>query len=83
MTLVYNSPFTSYNNPKGNAEIERLLRTLKEELIWLREWRSLIELFRALGQWMEEHDHRYLHSALGYQSPAQFEQHHSTQFLTA
>lgn len=29
--------FTSYNNPKGNADTERVIRTLKEDLIWLRE----------------------------------------------
>ena len=39
----------SYNNPKGNAETERLLRTLKEELIWLREWRSPDGLVLSLG----------------------------------
>ena len=32
--------FTSYSNPKGNADTERFLRTLKEELVWLREWTS-------------------------------------------
>ncbi len=25
--------FTSYDNPKGNAETERLMRTIKEELL--------------------------------------------------
>lgn len=29
--------FTSYNNPKGNADTERVIRTLKEDLIWPRE----------------------------------------------
>jgi putative transposase len=29
--------FTSNNNPKGNADTERVFRTMKEELIWLRE----------------------------------------------
>jgi putative transposase len=29
---------TSYSNPKGNADTERFLRTLKEELVWRREW---------------------------------------------
>jgi transposase InsO family protein len=24
--------FTAYNNPKGNADTERMMRTLKEEL---------------------------------------------------
>ncbi|MBL0349504.1 MAG: hypothetical protein IPP68_03885 [Elusimicrobia bacterium] len=32
--------FTSYNNPKGNVDTERVNRTLKEELVWLREWDS-------------------------------------------
>lgn len=29
--------FTSYNNPKGNADTERVIKTLKEDLIWPRE----------------------------------------------
>jgi len=33
--------FTSYDNPKGNAETERVIRTIKEELIWLNEFESL------------------------------------------
>ena len=30
--------FTSYSNPKGNANTERWFRTLKEDCIWLNEW---------------------------------------------
>jgi transposase InsO family protein len=30
--------FTSYNNPKGNADTERIMRTIKEELLWLNEY---------------------------------------------
>lgn len=33
--------FTSYNNPKGNADTERFMRTLKEELVWINEWSLL------------------------------------------
>ena len=36
--------FTAYNNPKGNADTERMMRTLKEELCWLQEWSSANEL---------------------------------------
>jgi len=36
-TLEITQAVTSYNNPKGNADTERLLRTLKEALRWLRE----------------------------------------------
>jgi transposase InsO family protein len=39
-SLKVNQAFTSYNNPKGNADTERMMRTLKEELLWLREWPS-------------------------------------------
>ena len=37
-TMGIRQAFTSYNNPKGNADTERFMRTLKEELVWLREW---------------------------------------------
>jgi len=37
-TLGIQQIFTSYNNPKGNAETERFMRTMKEECTWLREF---------------------------------------------
>jgi putative transposase len=33
-TLGIGQIFTTYDNPRGNAETERLIRTLKEEAIW-------------------------------------------------
>lgn len=66
--------FTSYNNPKGNADTERLMRTIKEELIWLREWRDPYEVSAVVGEWIEEYNSSYLHSALGYLTPDQMEQ---------
>jgi putative transposase len=30
--------FTSDHNPKGHADTERMMRTLKEECLWLQEW---------------------------------------------
>lgn len=65
--------FTSYNNPKGNADTERLMRTMKEELIHIREWHHPWELIQALSQWINFYHAQYLHSALGYQSPLNFE----------
>ena len=65
--------FTSYNNPKCNADTERLMRTLKEELIWLKEWDSPFELGKELDKWVRYYNNEYLHSSLGYKSPAQFE----------
>jgi putative transposase len=61
--------FTSYNNPKGNADTERFLRTLKEELVWLREWTSPVAFFAALDRWLADYNANYRHSALGYRAP--------------
>jgi putative transposase len=66
--------FTSYNNPKGNAETERFMRTLKEELLWLEEFAGLDEAHEKLSVWIDFYNHRYLHSALGYKSPMEYEQ---------
>jgi len=68
--------FTAYNNPKGNADTERMIRTLKEELCWLREWQTVNELKTALDTFVEDFNAGYLHSALGYKTPNQFEREH-------
>jgi len=71
--------FTSYNNPKGNAETERMMRTLKEELIWLREWSNHHEVEEAIKQWIQSYNESYLHSAYGYRSPVWAEQNYKKQ----
>jgi transposase InsO family protein len=65
--------FTSYNNPKGNAETERLIRTIKEDLIWIKEFSSPAEFEDALKQWINDYNTDYPHSALNYKTPDQFE----------
>lgn len=65
--------FTSYDNPKGNAETERLMRTIKEELLWLREFANVEAARAAIRQWIEvDYNQHYVHSRLGYMSPAEF-----------
>lgn len=61
--------FTSYNNPKGNAETERMMRTMKEELLWLKDWSDLEEVKQALRDWQKDYNENYLHSSIGYRSP--------------
>lgn len=68
--------FTAYSNPQGNAETERMMRTLKEELIWLFQWQSTTAVKAAPDDFAEGFNENYLHSALGYQSPNKFEQEH-------
>jgi transposase InsO family protein len=66
--------FTSYNNPKGNADTERIMRTLKEEVIWLNEFETLQEAQDKIGRWINAfYNKLYVHSSLGYMSPEEFE----------
>ena len=65
--------FASYDNPKGNADTERLMRTLKEDLIWLGEWQTPFEFEEKLRVWINRYNNDYPHSSLGYQTPVQFE----------
>jgi transposase InsO family protein len=62
-TLGIRQAFTAYNNPKGNADTERLIRTLKEELCWLREWSSVEELATEMEKFVEYFNEQYRHSA--------------------
>lgn len=74
--------FTSYGNPKGNADTERVFRTMKEELLWLREWRSPFELTERLRAWIGYYNGSYLHSSLGYKPPAVFEEEYYKSLIT-
>jgi putative transposase len=65
--------FTSYDNPKGNADTERVIRTIKEDLVWPREWLAVDQLQTALAWWIRAYNEDYPHSAIGYQTPQQFE----------
>ena len=75
--------FTSFNNPKGNADTERMMRTMKEELIWSNEFESFDQLKRALDNWVNDYNANYLHSALGYLPPNVFEKRYLDQQLNS
>ncbi|WP_373920416.1 transposase [Thermodesulfovibrio sp. Kuro-1] len=66
--------FTSYDNPKGNAETERIMRTIKEELIWLNEFSNFEEARDRIREWItNDYNKLYVHSKLGYLSAEEFE----------
>ena len=69
--------FTSYNNPKGNADTERFMRTLKEELVWIHKWTKPTVFFAALDDWIYRYNATYLHSSLGDRPPISFEQQYT------
>lgn len=60
---------TAFNHPEGNGMIERFHRSLKEEEIWLNEYRSLEEARESIGRWIEEYNHERPHRALKNRTP--------------
>ncbi len=58
-----------------NGYAERLIRTIKEEEVALSDYRDLHEAHAELGHFIDEvYMHKRIHSALGYLTPAEFEQ---------
>lgn len=60
---------TAFNHPEGNGLIERFHRSLKEEEVWLNEYRSLEEARQPIGRWIEEYNHDRPHRALENRTP--------------
>ncbi len=61
--------------PKENAMVERVIRTIKEEEIDLQEYESFEEVELSLGKFIEDvYNRKRLHSALGYRPPTEFEE---------
>jgi putative transposase len=61
--------------PEENGSAERLMRTIKEEEVALTEDRDSPDARRQLGRFLEAVANRKrIHSALGYLTPAEFEQ---------
>jgi putative transposase len=61
--------FAPVGRPTGNAVVERFIRTLKEELIWLRDWDSADELRLAIASWLRHYNGKRPHQALNWQTP--------------
>jgi putative transposase len=60
--------------PEGNGCIERFFRTLKEQLLWVRHFDSLLQLQQALLEFKETYNRRWLIQRHGYKSPWQARQ---------
>ena len=57
--------------PEGSDCIERFLRTLKEQLLWVRHFRNLEELRQAPHEFRNQYSRSWLIERLGFQSPLQ------------
>ena len=61
--------------PEENGFAERLMRTIKEEEVDLSEYEDLADARRNLGRFLDDvYNTKRIHSALGYLTPAEFQQ---------
>ena len=60
--------------PEGNGCAERFIRTLKENLLWVRTFETIEELRQALLEFRQIYNTTWLIERHGFLSPAQFRQ---------
>jgi len=66
----YITPYT----PQQNGMIERFFRSIKEELVWQREFASFDDGYNAIADWIRHYNETRPHMALGYVTPAEVRQ---------
>ena len=67
-------------NPYDNATCESFMKTLKQEEIYGRDYRDLADLEVHVEEFLDRYyNQQRLHSALGYRTPVEFEEHCTAQ----
>ena len=57
--------------PEGNGVAERFIRTLKENLLWVRSFETIEELRLALLEFKRTYNEQWMLEKYAYRSPAQ------------
>jgi transposase InsO family protein len=61
-----------------------MMRTIKEEVIWINDFETFEEAENTIGKWiLNDYNKLYIHSALNYKSPEEFENEFFSQRIAA
>lgn len=61
-------------NSYDNAHAESLNKTVKNEEVWINEYRTFEEAYGQIAKFIKKYNERRLHSSIGYVPPIEFEQ---------
>jgi putative transposase len=70
-TLGVKCSRTAYRHPDGNAFIERVYKTYKEECVWPNDFENFEEALAATAVWVEDYNHERPHMSLDDRTPAE------------
>ena len=63
-------------SPEGNGIAERFIRTLKEQLLWVRTFETIEDLRAALLEFQSRYNEHWILERHGYRSPNQIREEH-------
>jgi len=66
--------FTTWSDPKDNSDIERVLRTIKENIVWPYEWDNPFDFEIALSKGISDYNSDFPHQTLNNMTPIHFYQ---------
>ncbi len=61
--LDINQIFTTWSKPKGNADTERVIRRIKENLMWPNDWENPFDFADALKRYIKDYNTDHPHQA--------------------
>jgi len=64
--------FTTWSNPKGNSDTERVMRTIKEDIVWPYDWENPFDFEVRMAKWIQDYNTDFPHQSLGDLTPSQF-----------